>query len=102
MAEELSLRVANPHALGMTKLSAGVSKFLVGEWRHALALCEEAHQILRDQCTGVLWEMTSAQNFTVGSLLYLGDFQQIGRRLPAMLATAGERGNLYAATEIKT
>ncbi len=101
MAAKLSSRVGNPHALGITTLMAGLGKFLVGEWRDAFEQCEAAYEILHDQCTGVLWEMTTAQNFIVGSLLYLGRFPEIARRLPVMLATAGERGNLYATRDIK-
>jgi eukaryotic-like serine/threonine-protein kinase len=102
LAAELSNRVSQPHATGLTKLTTGVAAFLVGEWKKALELCEVAEEILRDQCTGVLWELTSAQNFILGSLLYMGDLNGILRRLPALLATSNERGNLYAATEIKT
>jgi hypothetical protein len=102
MAEKLSSRVGNPHAIAMTRLMTGLSKFLVGEWRQALEQCETAYEILHDQCTGVLWELTSAQNFILGSLSYLGEFPEISRRLPSMLATASEHGNLYAVTEIKT
>lgn len=100
MAAKLSS--GNPHAIGITTLMAGISKFLVGEWRHALEQCETAYDILHDQCTGVLWEVTSAQVFVLGSLLYLGEFHEISARLPTILATASERGNLYATTEIKT
>jgi serine/threonine protein kinase len=102
MAQELADRVENPHAVAMAKMTAGVSKFLFGEWRNGLALCETAYEILRDQCTGVSWELTIAQNFILGSLRYLGEFREIQQRLPTMLTMANERGNLYAATEIKT
>jgi serine/threonine protein kinase/tetratricopeptide (TPR) repeat protein len=102
IAGELSTRVGNPHAIAITILMSGVSQFLIGEWRKALKLAESAYEILHDQCTGVLWEVTSAQNFILGSLLYLGEFAEISRRTPTMLATAHERGNLYATTEIKT
>lgn len=102
IAEELSARVGHPHAAGLTKLTAGVAKFLVGEWKRSFELCEASEEILRDQCTGSLWEQTSAQNFILGSLLYMGELKEIKRRLPSMLSTASERGNLYAATELKT
>ena len=57
----------------------GIGKFLVGEWRQALELCESSYEILHDQCTGVLWELTSAQAFILGSLLYLGEFREVTR-----------------------
>jgi Cdc6-like AAA superfamily ATPase len=102
MAQELAERVGNPHAVGLAQMTAGVSAFLFGEWKRAASLCASAEEILMEQCTGVLWEVTSARNFLLGSLLYLGEVREIRRRLPPFLATSTERGNLYAATEIQT
>ncbi len=102
LSANLSTRVGNPHATAMAKLMSGIGKFLMGEWRHAVEQLEAAYKILHDQCTGVLWEMTSAQNFMLGSLLYLGEFPDVSRRLPSMLAIAKERGNLYATRDITT
>ncbi len=51
---------------------------------------------------GVPWDLTNAQIFMMGSLLYLGEFSKVGARLPGLMAEASERGNLYATTEFRT
>lgn len=102
LAEKLSKKVDHPHAIGLTTLLAGVCAFLVGKWREAARLCEQAQQILRDKCTGVSWELTSADTFLLGSLMYLGEYALISQSFVRLLATAQERGNLYASTELRT
>src|SRR5260370_1587125 len=102
LAEKLSQKVNHPHAIALTTLLAGVCAFLVGKWRESARLCEQAQQILRDKCTGVVWERTSADTFFLGSLMYLGEYAVIFNSFAGLLAGAQERGNLYASTELRT
>ncbi len=74
----------------------------VGEWKKALTLSEEALAILRDQCVGVTWELNIAQNLVIWALMYLGELGELSRQVPALLADARSRGNLYLATELCT
>jgi predicted Ser/Thr protein kinase/tetratricopeptide (TPR) repeat protein len=98
MAEKLD----NPHAMAMSTLGAGMAAYLVGQWRRCTLLCDRALAILRDRCVGVTWELTCAQNFLLGSLLYEGQLHEVSRRLPVLLATAREHGNRYFETELCT
>jgi hypothetical protein len=98
MAEELG----HPHALAMSTLGTGMAAYLVGQWRRCTLLCDRALAILRDRCVGVTWELTCAENFLLGSLLYEGQLHEVSRRLPILLDTARERGNLYFETELCT
>ena len=43
-----------------------------------------------------------AQNLVIWALMYLGEFGEVSRRVPALLADARSRGNLYLATELCT
>lgn len=101
-AQALADRVHHPHAVGLATLTAGIGAFCVGEWRRGAELSDRAEKILREQCTGVAWELTSAQSFLLGCLVFLGEMREVSRRLPGLLAAARERGNLYAATELRT
>ena len=101
-ATELAQRVRHPHAIGLSTLTAGIGAFCVGEWRRGAELAERAEGILRDQCTGVVWELTNARSFLLGCLMFLGEIREVSSRLPGLLAAARERGNLYAATELRT
>jgi hypothetical protein len=100
-AQNLSKKVDHPHAVALTTLLGGVCAFLVGEWRKAANLSEDARGIFREKCR-VVWEQTSADSFLLGSLMYLGEYAEISDSFAAMLASAQERGNLYASTELRT
>jgi|RhiMethySRZTD1v2_1073278.scaffolds.fasta_scaffold00880_4 eukaryotic-like serine/threonine-protein kinase len=95
-------RIRHPHLVALSSVTAGIAAFVVGEWAAATDLCERALTILREQCTGVVWELTLAQNFFLGSLMYRGQMRRVGQALPPLLDAARERGNLYFETEIST
>ena len=99
-ARTLARRIEHPHALGITTLSAGVAEFTSGRWQNARAGLERAEQILRDQCTGVAWELGTAHTFSLWSLFYLGELARMSQRSALLLREAQERGDLYAATTL--
>jgi serine/threonine protein kinase/tetratricopeptide (TPR) repeat protein len=101
-AEELSQRVGHPHAIGLSIWARGVSSYLVGEWKLAAEHCERAAEVLRDRCTGVTWELTMANRFMLSALLYLGEVAEVSRRVPSLLSSALEQGNVFAATDLRT
>lgn len=101
-AREAATAVGDPYAIGLVTLTAGIAAYLVGEWRPAARSSDEAERILRDHATGSMWEVTSAQSYRLGALTYLGELTEVIRRVPVLLADAEERGNLYAATEVRT
>jgi len=74
----------------------------MGHWKEAAEYCERAAEVLRDQCTGVTWELTIANRFMLTSLLYLGEMVEVSRRVPQLLSAALEQGNLFAATDLRT
>jgi hypothetical protein len=96
--KELVDRLKSPHALGLATLTAGLAEYLQGEWRRAVELLKESEAILLDRCTGVAGELDNARNFLLRSYVWLGELNELSRRLPALLKDANERGDLYAAT----
>ena len=100
--EELAKRAGNPHSIGMALWARGLSSYLLGHWKEAAEYCERSAEILRDQCTGVTWEITIANRFMLTALLYLGDVVEVSRRVPQLLSAALEQGNLFAATDLRT
>lgn len=101
-AEALAQQVGHPHAIGLSIWASGVCSYLVGNWKTAAALCERAAEILRDQCTGVTWEVSIAHRFMFSSMIYLGEIAEVSRRVPVMLGAALEQGNVFAATDLRT
>ena len=102
LSKALAQRVGTPQAAAMEFLADSVTACATGQWRRALSSSEQALTILRDRCVGVTWEMNIAQNMLIWALMYLGEFGEVSRRIPALLADARRRGNLYLATELCT
>ena len=101
-AGELSQRVGHPHAIGLSIWATGVDAYLGGHWQQAAELCERATDVLRDSCTGVTWEITIANRYRLNALLYMGELAEVSRRVPSLLSSALEQGNLFGATDLRT
>ena len=101
-ARDLSERVEHPHALGLTNLTAGIAAYLQGFWKKSLDMLEDSESILRERCTGVTWELDTAFIFQLRALLLLGEYGEIGRRLPGLLKEVQERGDLYGETNLRS
>jgi serine/threonine protein kinase/tetratricopeptide (TPR) repeat protein len=101
-AEELAQKVGHPHAIGLSIWASGVAAYLVGHWKTAASLCERAAEVLRDECTGVTWELTIANRFMLSAMLNMGEIAEVSRRAPVLLAAALEQGNLFGAMDIRT
>lgn len=95
--EALAYRVNHPYALGWAAGAAGIAGCLEGRWRSGHACCERAEATFRDNCTGVYWEIGTMQWFSMWSQCYLGQLDELSRRIPTRLREAAERGDLYAA-----
>ncbi len=94
-AEKLAERIESPHALGMARLAAGAAGYLEGRYPAALKYSDEAAEILRNRCTGVMWELDTAQIFGMWTLIYLGRFGELRERFLDAYKAARERGDRY-------
>lgn len=101
-AQVLATRTGDPHVRALLLLVDAVTAAGLGEWKQALEQSERAVRVLRNECVGFTWEMNIAQNLVIWALMYLGELGEVSRRVPALLAEARSRGNLYLATELCT
>ncbi len=101
-AGRLAERLGTPRELALSGVTQGAAALLCGEFKRAVGILLGAEQMLREQCTGMMWELTTSQSFLLSSLIYLGELAEVSARLSLMLADALERGNLLAATEART
>jgi hypothetical protein len=101
-ALDLAQRIDDPHAFGFATSVSGIAHFLRGAWATARQRCSEAETILRERCTGVAWELASCQFFLFGAMFYLGELANLARLVPERLREAEDRGNLYAATGLRS
>jgi len=92
--------VDHPHALGLATFAPAFAAFYQGRFKTAFEISEQAQAIFRERCTGVAWEINTAQNYMLSSLLYLGEIAEMSRRVPMLLREAKERGDLYTATDV--
>jgi hypothetical protein len=101
-ATRLADRLQHPHALGLAALMAGLTACLEGRFRTALERTDEAARILRERGTGVAQELDTAHSYALMALVYLGELGELGRRLPALLQDAEDRGDLFASIRLRT
>ena len=101
-SRDLAKRVGHPYAIGLATLTAGNAAWLDGRWREAREHCESAETILREQCTGVDWEILTAQLFDLASLFFMGEVAALSRRLRPLIEEAEGRGNRLRATFLRT
>jgi serine/threonine protein kinase len=101
-ATALADEIQHPYAIGFTMSVAGVAAYLEGRWKAARDLTDRAGVFLRDHCLGVWWELDNSQYYSLLVLYYLGEIQRLQETLPGVLKQAEDRGDLYAATNIRT
>ena len=99
--EALAERVAHPNARGYAAFARGVADYLLGRWRAGLDGCDRAATLFRDRGAGVSWWIDTVNAFALECLAYLGDTAELIRRVPALVADAEARGDLYAASNFR-
>lgn len=100
--EALANDLGHPHGLGLVAWASGTAAFLQGRWRQGHDLNIEAESIFRDRCTGASWELDTARFVSLWSAFYLGDIDDLFRRVPTMVREAEGRGDIYAVTNLRT
>src|SRR5262249_32516187 len=99
-ADGLARRSAQPYAEGVVQLGLGASAWLEGRYPQALPCLVQAEEIFRNRCTGVAWELDTAQTYRLVTLVSLGAIGELSRLGPAYVREAEQRGDLYAATNL--
>jgi hypothetical protein len=102
MAASIASRTDNYYAKGLVYVMSGLVAFLQGRFRKCLEDSDTGEAMLRERCSGVAWELNTAQSFALWALFYMGQISEIKRRLPLLLTEARERGNLYALSNFGT
>jgi serine/threonine protein kinase len=66
----------------------------------ATKICDDAERLLRNRCTGIAWELCTAQIFSLSARRQLGQHLQHDQ-LHKLLDDAQDRGDLFAATHVR-
>ncbi len=95
-AEALAQQARDPTAVAIAWFADGIAAVHANELQHARARFESALRVLREECTGVSYELTSSELALSWVLFWLGDLRALQARIPAALADARERGDVFA------
>ena len=87
--------------IGLVDFCAGLTRFLVGNWREAGQLTSQAERRFAELGSLVSWEAANSRLFSVWSLFYLGDVAGLSVRIPALTREAEQRGDRYAVTGLR-
>jgi hypothetical protein len=101
LSTALARRVGTPYAIAWAEGSAGVAHYLRGSYREALARCLRAEEELREHGVGTQWEAATLRIFAVSSLALLGRFDELAERQQAWVKDAIDRGDRYAAVNLR-
>ncbi len=102
LADRILDQHAHPHARGLTHLARAMAAWHLGHWQKSMPLCEEAERVFREQCRGATWEIATSQVFEAVARYYVGDWRTLCQRSLAHLREAIERGDQYAASDLRT
>jgi serine/threonine protein kinase len=99
-ARELLDRFPSPENAAWLELTSGAAA--MGDWNfdRCVESCGRAEATLRTRCTGVAWELVSAQAFALWAMAFRGDFKKIAARLPELHASARARGDRHAVATL--
>ncbi len=100
-SRELAERSRNPHAIAWSLGTAAMAHYLAGRYKAALDLGVQADEVFRNETTVNAWEMFNVQLFTLQSLAKLGKMKQLVERVQVALRDATNRGDLYAAVNLR-
>jgi tetratricopeptide (TPR) repeat protein len=100
-AKHLADRVRHPHVTALVTLNEAVAQFLWGDYPASLASLAEAERVLKNECTGVAWELDTTYIFWAFCQTWTGDWAAMSRRLPGLVAEVEERGDKYAAAYMR-
>ncbi len=99
---DLVEEVDDPYLSGLHDVLKSLDHNLSGRWLPCLESARKAEQILREHCTGVTWELDTAILYQLHSILAMGHFAELARRVPAVLEDAVQRGDQYLITYLRS
>ena len=100
---EAAARVPNdPVSQAWALAGAAVPSLLEGRWKEATERLAEAAIAFRERCAGQAFALDSINFYLLAALVQLGEMKELGRRIPALLEEATERGDRYALTQLRS
>ena len=98
-ARALSEGTDHPQARGLIAAMEALCAVLMGDWRHAWELSQQADRVLREECTGVAWERGTNTRVAIAAALQLGEsrnLSDLADHLASRLHDAKARSDIHA------
>jgi hypothetical protein len=98
-ARRLVDRTGDPYDDAWLQLGIANQAYCSGRFRDAVVACNTSLEILRAQCSGVAWEITTVMAFLLTSLAMLGDLPALRETAERFAVDAEGRGDLFGVAE---
>ena len=100
IAQTLSEKSGQAHALGFVLTASGFASLAQGRWREAHDLNERAETIFAERCTGTPWELAFCRTNLLWGMCMLGRLGELGSRGFTYAEMALGRGDLFARASL--
>ncbi|MDR3673746.1 MAG: protein kinase [Holophaga sp.] len=98
----LAERIGHPNPVSRALVAAGTAALMQGRWKAAVDMLERAETLLKDNCTGLDYELHQAQFYSLLGRQQMGSLRDMEIRLSARIQAAQDKGDLLAMTNLKT
>jgi len=98
----IATRLGHRELLGFADTAIGIASFQSGRWRDARGHLESGLATLRDHGAGVRWEIDIGDTFWLGSLFYLGEWNEMARMTHMLLRDAIDRADVVAQQGLRS
>ncbi len=98
-ARALAERTGDPYDAAWLELGIANQAYCAGRFRDAVVACRSSERILRAQCSGVAWELTTVMAFLLTALAMLGDLAALRETAERFTLDAERRGDLFGVAE---
>ena len=100
-ATAIAANLSRPYTDAFILLMSGTVSYLEGNWKQCRDECEQASEILRSKCSGISWELGTANTFALLARGNRGDWFENRQLLPTLIREAESRGDLYSTLSLR-
>ena len=100
VARSVTEKLGDPYSSALLAGGAAAFAWSNGRWKLSLERADDAQRIYTERCASPSWETVTAQIFSMGALVRMGELNEHRRRMPLLMRTAHERGNRYAQVSL--
>ncbi len=97
-ARALADRIGDARSVVYVTIASGIANYLAGHFKESLRLCDEG---MAREASGLFAERMRARQFACYSLALMGQFAELGRRVPEYLRDAEAHGDVYLSTNLQ-